>query len=59
MLLFQFPFTFRQTHKEILGYPFHRIAYDYSRPDWDGFRDHLRDYPREDIFKLVASDAAS
>ena len=24
---------------------FHRIAYDYSRADWDGRRDHLRDVP--------------
>ena len=32
--------------------PFHRIAYDY-------FRDHLRDVPWEDIFKLGASAAAS
>ena len=23
--------------------PFHYIAYDYSRADWDGLRDHLRD----------------
>ena len=23
--------------------PFHRVAYDYSRADWDGLRDHLRD----------------
>ena len=23
--------------------PFHCIAYDYSRCDWDGLRDHLRD----------------
>ena len=22
--------------------PFHCIAYDYSRADWDGLRDHLR-----------------
>ena len=22
--------------------PFHRIAYDYSRADWDGLRDHLK-----------------
>ena len=22
--------------------PFHRIAYDYSRADWDSLRDHLR-----------------
>ena len=22
---------------------FHRIAYDYSRADWDGLRNHLRD----------------
>ena len=39
--------------------PFHRIAYDYSRADWDGFRDHLRDVPWEDIFKLGASVAAT
>ena len=37
--------------------PFHRIAYDYSRADWDGLRDHLRDVPWEDIFKLGASAA--
>ena len=39
--------------------PFHRIAYGYSRVDWDGLRDHLRDLPWEDIFKLGASAAAS
>ena len=39
--------------------PFHRIAYDYSRADWDGLRDHLSDVPWEDIFKLSASAAAS
>ena len=39
--------------------PFHRIAYDYSRADWDGLRDHLRDVPWEDIFKLSASAAAA
>ena len=39
--------------------PFHRIAYDYSRADWDGLRDHLRDVPWEDIFKLGASAAAN
>ena len=38
--------------------PFHRVAYDYSRAAWDGFRDHLRDVPW-DIFKLSASAAAS
>ena len=27
--------------------------------DWDGLRDHLRNVPWEDIFKLSASDAAS
>ena len=30
----------------------HCIAHDYSRVDWDGLRDHLRDVPRKDIFKL-------
>ena len=38
---------------------FHCVAYDYSRADWDGLRDHLRDVPWEDIFKLSASAAAS
>ena len=38
--------------------PFHRIAYYYSRADWDGLCDHLRDVPWEDIFKLGASAAA-
>ena len=38
---------------------FHRKAYDYSRADWDGLRDHFRDVPWEDIFKLGASAAAS
>ena len=32
--------------------PFHRVAYDYSRADWDGL-------PWENIFKLGASTAAS
>ena len=39
--------------------PFHRIAYDYPRADWDGLCDHLRHVPWEDIFKLGASPAAS
>ena len=34
---------------------FYHIAYHY----WDGLRDHLRDVPWEDIFKLSASVAAS
>ena len=40
------------------GAPFHCIAFDYSRADWDGLCDHLRDVPWEDIFKLSASAAA-
>ena len=39
--------------------PFHCIAYDYSRADWNGLCDHLRDVPWEHIFKLSASAAAS
>ena len=39
--------------------PFHRMAYDYSRADWDGLCDHLRDVPWQDIFKISASAAAS
>ena len=38
---------------------FHCIAYDYSCADWAGLREHLRDVPFEDIFKLNASAAAS
>ena len=34
--------------------PFQRIAYDYSRADWDGLCDHLRDVPWDGIFKLSA-----
>ena len=39
--------------------PFHGIAYDYSRADWDGLPNHLRDVPWEDILKLSASAATS
>ena len=39
--------------------PFHWIAYDYSRAEWDGLCGHLRDVPPEDIFELSASAAAS
>ena len=42
---------FKFLHKIIL-------ACDYSRADSDGLRDHLRDVPWEDIFKLSASAAA-
>ena len=30
--------------------PFQRIAHDYSRGNWDGLCDHLRDVPLEDTF---------
>ena len=53
MLLSQFPTNYQQYA------PFHRISYDYSRACWDCLRDHLRDVPWEDIFKLSASAAAS
>ena len=39
--------------------PFLRITYDYSRADWDGLRDHLRDVPCEDFFNLGASATTS
>ena len=39
--------------------PFHPVAYDYSRVDWGGLRDHFRHVSWEDIFKLSASAAAS
>ena len=38
--------------------PFHCIACGHSHTDWDGLRDHLRDAPWEDIFKLGASSAS-
>ena len=38
---------------------FYRVAYEYSRADWDGLHDHLRDVPWENIFKLSASAAGS
>ena len=41
------------------GALFHRQAYDYSRAEWYGLRDHLKDVPWEDIFKLGGSPAAS
>ena len=37
---------------------FNRIAYNYSRTDWNGFRDYLRDVPWGNIFKLGASAAS-
>ena len=39
--------------------PFHHIAYDYSRADWDSFHDQFRDVPWEDTFKFGASAEAS
>ena len=57
MLLSKFPFTFLLSSKK--DALFHCIAYDYSRADWDGVRDHLRDIPWEDIFELGASAPVS
>ena len=28
---------------------YHRKVFDYSGADWDSFRDHLRDVPKNDI----------
>ena len=39
----------------LLGKSDHCIAYDYSSTDWDDPRNHLRNVPWEDIFKLGAS----
>ena len=38
---------------------FHCTACGYSRADWDGLHDHLKDVPWEDIFRLGASAATS
>ena len=35
--------------------PFHRIAYDYSRADWEGHCDHLRDVHGRISLKSAAS----
>ena len=50
MSLSQFSLTFHQIDTgmpRLIG-----ITCDYSRADWDGLCDHLRDVPWEDIFKL-------
>ena len=39
--------------------PFRRRAYNYFCADWDGLWGHLRGIPWENIFKLVASAAAT
>ena len=39
--------------------PFHHTTYNYSCADWDSLKDHLRDVPWENIFKLSTSAAAS
>ena len=39
--------------------PFHCVAYDYSRADWDDLCDNFRDVPWKDVFKLSASAGAS
>ena len=39
--------------------PSHHKAFDYSRADWHGFPDHLRDVPWNEIYKYGASRAAS
>ena len=41
------------------GCLFHCVAYDYILADWYGLCDHLKDVPREDIFKLSPTAAAS
>ena len=38
---------------------FHDIPCNYSCAGWDSLRDHLRDDPWEDIFKLGVSASAS
>ena len=45
--------------KTELDAPFHCRGYGYSRADWDGLCDHLKDVPWEDILKLSASAASN
>ena len=56
-VIVSFSFDFPRNSKQ--DTLFHRVAYDYSRADWDGICDHLRDVQWEDIFKLSSSAAAS
>ena len=44
-----FPLTFHQTKWDA---PFHWVGCDYCCADWDNLRDHLRDVPLENIFKI-------
>ena len=39
--------------------PLNCIDYDYFHVDWDGVHEHLRDVPREDVFRLAAFAAAA
>ena len=58
MLLYQFPLTSHPSNSQ-QDAPFHRSAYDYTRANWDSPRDHLRDVPWQEIFKLGSSAATS
>ena len=56
MSLSQFSLTFHQIDTgmpRLIG-----ITYDYSRADWDGLCDHLRDVPWGDIFQLSTAAAS-
>ena len=39
-------------------HPYHRTGYSYSKADWDGLRDYLRDMPSLHIFNHDDSYAA-
>ena len=56
IVLSQFPLTFHHIHN---GMAISSHSLDYSRAEWNGLRDHLRNVPWEEIFKLSASAAAS
>ena len=50
---------FRKTHNECPVLLQLMTIFVYSRTDWDGICDHLRDFLWESIFKLSSSAAAS
>ena len=57
MLLSQFPLNF---YLKLKGdAPFYFTPVDSSCADWDGLRDHLKNSPREYIFKQDASAAGT
>ena len=48
--------TFLQSKGDV---PFYVTDFDYSRTDWNGLYNHLRDFTWEDVFTLGTSTAVA